>query len=256
MEVISKYITSKMHTIPGYLTQSDARIWQILMEAQSNRGVTGNLAEIGIYFGRSFFLLDMLKRDREHVWGCDLFTVEKSLRGKSSHYDAFLEHANRIDSNFSREHVFQCDSASLDDRLVGDLRAPVRFFSIDGGHLLEHLRTDCRIALQLLHPQGIIAFDDFCTPQWPEVTEGIFEFLDQNPDYKIFAISRKKAYAASVKMMEPYMAVITDSDRLKKTSINFTQFRGNNIPFINEGYRSILSQKANDTFGFGLLPVV
>jgi methyltransferase family protein len=185
-----------------------------------------------------------------------LFTVEKALRGKPSHYDAFLEHAKRVESNFNRDYVFQCDSASLEGRLVGDLRAPIRFLSIDGGHQLEHLRTDCRIALQFLHPQGIIAFDDFCAPQWPEVTEGIFEFLDQNPDYKIFAISRKKAYVASVEMMESYSAVLAASARLKHASINFTQLKGRDIPFVNENYRSILFQKANDIFGFGLLPVI
>jgi hypothetical protein len=67
VKAIDKYITSKMHTISGYLTQSDARIWQILMEAQSSRAIIGNLAEIGIYFGRSFFLLDMLRQDGEYI---------------------------------------------------------------------------------------------------------------------------------------------------------------------------------------------
>lgn len=55
----------------GYLDPADALVFFSILEGQRRAGMSGGLAEIGIYYGRSFFLLKKLAKEGERVLGID-----------------------------------------------------------------------------------------------------------------------------------------------------------------------------------------
>ncbi len=67
---------------------------------------------------------------------------------------------------------------------------PARFFSIDGGHWKAIVRNDLRLAENTLADDGVIALDDYCRAQWPEVTAGHSLWQEETEsDIRPFAVS-------------------------------------------------------------------
>lgn len=258
MATADRYITGKMHGIQGFLSQADAYLWKEILDYQTTRGLDGDLAEIGVYFGRSYILMALLAGSGEKVFGCDLFIVSSGKNGKRrSQYRVFLDNAEQVGIGIDESCIYTGDSGDLDLTEIKRTFAPIRFFSIDGGHYIEHIRTDSAVATEALHEGGIIAFDDFCNPQWPEVTYGIYEFLDRHDDaYQMFAVSRKKAYIARAEYVEEYAEAVRKSPSLQSARLENVRFKGREIPFVNESYATILKQKANDVLGRSMLRVM
>ena len=51
----SDYIFRRMKTVKGYLDPVDALMISTILIAQSKAKLKGGVAEIGVYFGRSFY---------------------------------------------------------------------------------------------------------------------------------------------------------------------------------------------------------
>src|SRR5215469_6903572 len=52
------------------------RIWEVVLavgDFQAAHGVTGDIVEVGVYYGKFLFLLDVLRGEGETTWGVDLF---------------------------------------------------------------------------------------------------------------------------------------------------------------------------------------
>ncbi len=69
------------------------------------------------------------------------------------------------------------DSATLS--FVKSLERRFRFFSIDGGHTVQYLLSDLRIAEETLSNGGFVLVDDYCSPGFPGVAEGIIGYLQR-----------------------------------------------------------------------------
>ncbi|MEM6535252.1 MAG: class I SAM-dependent methyltransferase [Pseudomonadota bacterium] len=131
---------------------------------------------------------------------------------------------------------------------------PVRFFSIDGAHDLEHVRNDRDVAVATLHEKGIIAFDDYCSPEWPDVTLAIFELLadESEAGFDILAVSRKKAYVCRKRYVDDYAEAIRSAPVFANGLVRSASFKGRRVPFAYESYGAIVKQKLNDQLGRGV----
>ncbi len=246
------YVTGRMHAMPGYLTQADARIMLALLRDQTARGVTGAIGEIGIYYGRSCYLLEMLRQDGERLVACDLFPGGTEGR----QYRAFVDQARGLGLSVNLGDIHRIGSAELDPGALCADVGPVRFWHIDGNHRRTFVLGDAALAEASLHQAGIIVFDDFCTPLWPEVTQGVFEFLAASDDFVIFAISRKKAYVARASHAHACGDVIRADRHLKPARRDEVRLKHGSVPFVNETVPAIVRQKINDAIGRGPLPVL
>merc|ERR1711937_1093874 len=54
---------------------------------------------------------------------------------------------------------------------------PFRLLSVDGGHNLESVLNDLRLAASVLSPGGIVVLDDISDDAFMEVREGLYAFL-------------------------------------------------------------------------------
>ncbi len=253
-----RYIRNQMHGVQGYLSQVDANIFSALMTSQTEAGIRGALAEIGIFFGRSFYLMGLHLQEGEPLYGADIF-VEDHLSKSGSHYDDFINGARQFGLEVDdARSMFRGDSLDLDGAALKQQFGPARFFSIDGAHDLEHIRNDRDVAVSVLHDEGVIAFDDYCSPEWPDVTLAIFDLIDDSDPngFDICAVSRKKAYVCRKPYVERYGDIVRQAPSFSGDMVRFANFKGRQIPFVDESYAMIVKQKLNDKLGRGVFSVL
>ena len=212
---IRDYIFGQMQSVAGWFRIPDAIVFDALAAIQKTMGVKGSMAEIGIYFGASYFMLAKLTGPGEAVFAADLFEQKSPVAGLDQR-EYFESNARRFGVEVPAHAVYAGDTARLDPALIVRAVGPVRLFHVDGGHYLHHLATDCAIADASLADDGVIVFDDYANNYWPEVTAGVFDFLRANRDrYAIFCVTHTKLYACRRARHADYLAAVRTSPRLR-----------------------------------------
>jgi Methyltransferase domain len=146
--------------------------------------ITGDIAEIGVHHGLSFFLLMTLRSNGERCVAIDLFDSQQQLnidRSGMGSLPAFVSHLEALlPTEVPHVTIVQRDSLSFSFREFGQLFASrgVKFFSVDGGHTVLHVVNDLSLVQEVLVPGGMVALDDFLGPHWPTVTEGFYRFME------------------------------------------------------------------------------
>ena len=227
MATARDFIFRHLSQVKGYLDPADALVFLSILEGQEQRNFSGGMAEIGVYYGRSFFLLKKLARPGEKVLGIDLFDIGKGQGGKSKQLRTFLENGRKLQLPVDESLIIVGDSTKLAAADIVAMIGQVRFFSVDGGHMLRHVEADSALARQALADFGVIAFDDSFNPEWPEVTVGIVDFLRANAGrYAPFCITNKKTYVCSNGFFDFYKAVIQRSSHLGSFEIADVEMLG------------------------------
>ena len=91
MANIRKFIFHDLRTINGYIDPPDALVFLSILESQQERDLKGGLAEIGVFFGRSYFLMRKITAPEEKVLAIDLFDLGDPSDGGSTQYQQFIE---------------------------------------------------------------------------------------------------------------------------------------------------------------------
>jgi Methyltransferase domain len=210
------YIFRRMKSVKGYLDPVDALMISTILAAQSNAKLSGSIAEIGVYFGRSFLLMAGLLQPGEHAFAADLFDIGQHPSRESIQLRTFLASGEKLGIAIDRNLVHAGSSRELNARDITSKTGTVRFFNIDGGHLLDDIECDAALAKQAIADFGVLCFDDFCNPEWPEVSLGVFDFLRANTEFAPFALSQKKIFICKNDYVEHYKSVIGSAPVLRK----------------------------------------
>jgi hypothetical protein len=64
---IRKFIFHDLRSVEGYIDPPDALVYLSILEHQRKHGLEGGVAEIGVYFGRSYFLLKRISSPNDRV---------------------------------------------------------------------------------------------------------------------------------------------------------------------------------------------
>jgi hypothetical protein len=223
---IRKFIFHDLQTIEGYIDPPDALVFLALLQYQASVGFEGTVAEIGVYYGRSYFLFRRICGDQERIVAIDLFDIDSASNG-SEQYLKFVENGRRLGLPVQENLVIKGDSTLLKAADISAKAGLVRFFSIDGGHMLHHVISDTHLAADTLADHGIIAFDDTFNPTWPEVTVGVGDFLrEQEGAYAVFCITKYKTYVCRQAFHAGYSAAIAASADLSAFGHVETEFLG------------------------------
>lgn len=224
-----EFIFGKMQGIRGYLDPSDALSFSAILQHQARKGYKGAGAEIGVFFGRSYFLMRRMMGDTEPVFAADLFNIGERPDGGSSQMDSLIATGQKLGMPVDPKLVHKGDSGKLTGEDIRAAVGPVRFFSVDGGHFLEHVRNDAVIARDSLSEEGVIAFDDVFNFLWPEVVEGVLEFLQQNPDFKPFALTGKKVYVCRSEFHDDYFEMFLNSGEMGGIQLSKGRFHDTRV---------------------------
>ncbi|CAN7369770.1 class I SAM-dependent methyltransferase [Pararhizobium sp. LjRoot235] len=228
--VIRKFIFHDLQTIEGYIDPPDALVFLSLLQGQKERSFAGALAEIGVFYGRSYFLLRKISGGDEKVLAIDLFNIGQTADGVSAQYGRFLENGRRLGLPVDEELIIKGDSTLLEPDQLTDKIGKIRFFSIDGGHMLRHVAADSRLAMETIADHGVIAFDDTFNPAWPEVTIGVADFLrDCGGAFSAFCMTKYKTYVCRREFHALYAELIANSADLAAFDHVETEFLGSKV---------------------------
>lgn len=192
-------------TVDGWLYLKALRLTDFLDQCQDVLSIKGNIGEIGLYFGKYFFLLYLSARKEEKVIGVDLFEFPEweqkfhtgLARWKHAGTEPFIVKRNSLEVTA--------------DQLLGWAGGPYRLFSVDGGHSMEVALHDLRLANTVLAEGGVVMVDDYFDPKFPGVSEAVNRlFLLHRDELRVapFLITGNKLFLATTAYANLYREAI------------------------------------------------
>lgn len=183
--------------VDGWLDHVDSAATGTLLKLQTDvLDIRGHVCEIGVHHGKYLIWMALHLRLGERAVGLDLFELAQSenidgsgsgnlarMQANAARYappgvvEALATNSLRLPLCFFQEH---------------GLQGLVRFFSVDGGHFVDHAYEDCWSAWSALAPGGIISVDDFV--HGISVMQGVLRFLSSNSNARAFLVGSNKLY--------------------------------------------------------------
>jgi hypothetical protein len=226
---IRKFIFRDLQTVEGYIDPPDALVFLALLQNQTTKSLDGGIAEIGVFYGRSYYLFRKICGPEQRLLAIDLFDIGQA-DGVSLQYQRFLENGRRLGLAVDETLIIKGDSTHLSASDIRGKAGPIRFFSIDGGHMLPHVVADSRLAMDALAEHGVIAFDDTFNPAWPEVTVGVADFLRANRGaFSAFCMTKYKTYVCRREYHQFYYDIISRAPDLAAFEHVETEFLGSKV---------------------------
>ena len=188
------YLESMDAAVEGWFERCDALAMAECLSIQSDEGITGAIAEIGVHHGKSFIALACSSSTDEQLYAIDVFdqqTLNLDQSGQGNR-DAFMANVGRFAPE-ARVKVLAMSSLDLrgnEHRML----EPLRFLSIDGGHTRDVTLNDLEIADTILVDGGMCCVDDIFNHDWTGVISGVFAFLERSKTLVPFALLPKKLY--------------------------------------------------------------
>lgn len=173
-----EYFVVGRNSVEGFLLPGAAGVIASLLEAQYRDGVRGNIAEIGVYHGKLFIGLALSMRPDEKAVAVDCF------RFNGREFEGIFR-KNLEKFHIPQEHSVIVRGNSLEMTIQDwkrHLGAPARFVHVDGDHTKAAVLHDLSLAASHLAPDGLIVIDDLFHPWYPDITEGVYDFLRGHPE--------------------------------------------------------------------------
>ncbi len=172
-----------LDTVPGFLTAPAAWLLDDLARMQTAAGIRGDIAEIGVFYGRASLVLGRTLREGERLVACDLFETGAgdvpgwTFPDEGPPEESFRRRWAEWVGDPGRLVVLRCDSAALRGPELG----ACRLVHVDGGHGYDEVRGDWDLAERALVGGGAVVFDDMLLPEWPDVTMAVADRLRERP---------------------------------------------------------------------------
>jgi FkbM family methyltransferase len=232
-EAQREYVRRGRTKVAGWFYRLDAEIFGLLTDHQNSNALDGSLVEIGLHHGQSFIALCLSLRDGQRAYGIDLFEQQSLNLDRSGKGDRSTVEKNLQAAGVDLAAII-LDARASTSVTSGDILGSVgaaRFFSIDGGHQREVVRSDLLLAEQTLAEHGVVALDDFLRPEWPDVSAGYFAWFETSSKSIVpFAIGLNKLYLCRQSYVGRYQQVLRSSEFLKFFLVKDYNFGGNGIP--------------------------
>lgn len=203
---LAHYRQSGFNDIGGWCHPALFEIVDYLNDMEFNK--IGGCAEIGIFQGKFFMLLNSIINSDYESYAIDIFGDQfLSLDNYGTDIqDIFYRNLLKYDAhNGSNVKIVKADST--DSLLIEKYNIPLnafRFVSVDAGHSIEHTVSDLHVANRLVANEGVVILDDFLHYHWPGVTEGVGRFLNMAPTLVPFAMGFNKLFFCKVSWQHHY----------------------------------------------------
>ena len=141
---------AQLEQIPGWFRRMDMEMFRLLLDATEERLGGGDLAELGVYLGKSAALMGFSLRPGESFTVVDLFSAEAPTADNQSENDEQYAELSReaFEGYYRQFHeelpvVVQAPSQTIVDHAAHGTH---RFVHIDASHLYEHVVGDIEAA--------------------------------------------------------------------------------------------------------------
>lgn len=205
------FLKSVVEEIPGFLAPFAAITTMDLLDMQQENGVTGPTFEIGVYGGK---YLSVLARGAAAT-GDRTVGLDPFLHYTPDQVKMNLASINGVDLHFIHS---LSGNVSAEDLQAVLLQRP-RFIDIDGSHERDDVIYDLRMCEQIIHPQGIVAVDDWYNVHDAGVAEAFYRFFADGLKALVpFAYTANKLLMSSRAMAPAY------KERIEKFVTTDTEF--------------------------------
>ena len=173
---LARYLDGPMESVKGWCSPY---LWQAIEPlADAMTGDAAPVAEIGVHHGKIFIGLARTMPSACKHYAFDVFEDQDRNLDKSGAGNLEIFERNLADNGIVRGavEIVKMDSMTIGVAEIEKVRAAsggFSFFSVDGGHMVEHTINDVRIAMALTQPGGIVFVDDYANQNWPGVQEGV-----------------------------------------------------------------------------------
>lgn len=191
-------IKTRFEQIPGWFRAIDCSLFHWILSKQTEEHETGDIAELGVYQGKSAILMGLHLQASEEFVVIDLFDQipedGPNRVENSAHYPQLTQ--AMFEENYRKFHpqlprIVQGQSREIVDHAR---HGTYRFVHIDASHLYGHVREDIAASRRLLGSQGIVVFDDFREPHTPGVAAAVWEAV-ANDNLHVLLMTEYKLYA-------------------------------------------------------------
>lgn len=188
---------ARIEEIPGWFQRMDMEVFHLLLGHTERALGGGDLAELGVFLGKSAALIGWGQQPGETFTVIDLFEQGATEEGNQAENEE--QYAELSQAAFEQQYLTVHDalpvvvrgpSASILDHAA---RGTHRFVHVDASHLYEHVVQDIEAARLLLKPGGVVVFDDYRAPHTPGVAAAVWQATTR--DLRPFAVTRNKLYA-------------------------------------------------------------
>ena len=184
----------RLNNVAGWLSPIDESLFSAIDQVQSDLGTTGNLLEIGTYFGKSAIVLGAFLHTGDSLTVVDPFGKESPRSPFSGERYQWVPTFNRqrFEENYLEFHdslpvIVEDFSTNL---APSDLGAGFRLVHVDGAHDFTTVSHDCDLAVAVLGAGGVIAFDDIHNAKCPGVAAAVWPSLGKH-GLAVLAVSPK-----------------------------------------------------------------
>lgn len=230
---LDSYVSGAYRSVQGWLARLDAEIFRAVMAAQTENALTGSAVEIGVHHGRSFIALCLALTAGEKAYCIDVFERQDLNRDRSGHGDraAFERNLARFGIAATQVTIDPRPSQEVGARDILDAVGPARFVSVDGGHWLDLVRGDLKLAEAALAEHGVIALDDFHRPDWPDVSVGYFAWwAEREKQMAPLAIGYNKLYLCDEQRVAFYRQRLLADEFLRPLFRRNVTLQGFDVP--------------------------
>lgn len=167
--IFETYIEAS-RSVDGWFLDEAAAAWDCLLQFQLSARMTGNLLEIGVWNGRSAMMSVL------HAGAGEILLLVDPRDMKEA-----MSHLRQIRADATID-VFQKPSRSLFKHPeYRNMLSSFRWIHIDGKHSAQDANVDLRLADELLNDTGMVVVDDFFHPDYPQVTQAVYQYLFSHP---------------------------------------------------------------------------
>jgi hypothetical protein len=244
---MNKYLRLNFYRTEGYINRLDAVIFREIIAGQIAHEVHGALAEIGVHYGRSFFLLATGRARTEKSLAIDLFEDDElnthgQIIGRNG---GFHRNCHKYHVSVSPDEILKGSSLEITAEDIIQRVGPVRFFSVDGGHMYRHVANDLSLAEHVLVRGGVICADDIFTPLWPEVGMATFDWLRKlHGRFAPFLSTPGKLYVCDREYIEFYHRLIGQDRWLSSRTVRTISVLGHPVKVLFPSPTSKLAEHA------------
>ena len=187
--------SSKFNKILGWFHDTDAKLFQLLLELANRNNSDPKYLEVGVFAGKSSIIIGASVEKQIDFYVCDIFENEAEPRNSLEIRDSYANLSrDRFERNYLAFHsslpsIIQDSSTQLDSY---ELPEKFCFIHIDGSHLFEIASCDLEFALSRLESSyGFLAVDDWRSPHTVGVSAALWKILCEERAYPLLITDRK-----------------------------------------------------------------
>lgn len=187
---------NEVFQVVGAFETPDIELFRALLQESSAMG--GDLAELGVYYGRSAVLMGQYVQPGEEFTCIDLFESGAAEQANADENAVYYPGLTRegFEANYRRLHGVLPRVVTGFSQDIGQHanEGTHRFVHIDASHLYDNVKADLDAVKPLMREGGIVALDDFRAEHTPGVAAAAWQEVTRT-GLRPFALSPAKMYA-------------------------------------------------------------